>query len=76
MPFVVIVIVLLNNFLLFINMSDKQKIINDIYFDRSGFGSRKTTLEDSRRKDASITMDDVNKFFRLNVEIKKETTRH
>ena len=57
---------------MFINMSDKQKIINDIYFDRSGFGSKKITLEDSRKKDASITMDDVNKFFRENVEIKKK----
>ena len=53
-------------------MSDKQKIINDIYFDRSGFGSRKTTLDDARKKDASITMDDVNEFFRKNVEIKRK----
>ena len=53
-------------------MSDKQKIIHDIYFDRSGFGSKKTTLEDSRKKDKSITADDVNEFFRKNVEIKKK----
>ena len=57
---------------MFINMSNKQKIINDIYFDRSGYGSKKTTLEDSRKKDASITMDDVNEFFRKNVEIKRK----
>ena len=31
-------------------MADKQKIINDIYFDKSGFGSRKTTLGDSKKK--------------------------
>ena len=43
-------------------MSDKQKIINDIYFDRSGYGSKATTLKDARQKDASITMDDVNEF--------------
>ena len=30
--------------------SDQQKIINDVYFDRSGFGSLNTTLEDSRKK--------------------------
>ena len=30
--------------LMFINMSDKQKVINDIYFDRSGFGSKKLHL--------------------------------
>ena len=35
-------------------MSDKQKIINDIYFDRSGFGSRGTTLKDAKEKDSSI----------------------
>ena len=49
-------------------MSDKQKIINDIYFDRSGYGSKATTLKDARQKDKSITMDDVNEFFRKNVE--------
>ena len=53
-------------------MSDKQKIINDIYFDRSGYGSKATTLKDARQKDKSITMDDVNDFFRKNVEIKRK----
>ena len=53
-------------------MSNKQKIINDIYFDRSGFGSKKKTLEDARQKDKSITADDVNKFFRENVEEKRK----
>ena len=53
-------------------MSDsKQKIINDIYFDRAGFGSRATTLKDARAKDKTITMDDVNEFFRKNVEEKR-----
>ena len=53
-------------------MSDKQKIINDIYFDRSGYGSKATTLKDARQKDKSITMDDVNEFCRKNVEIKRK----
>ena len=53
-------------------MSNKQKIINDIYFDRSGFGSKATTLKDARQKDKSITADDVNKFFRENVEEKRK----
>ena len=53
-------------------MSDKQKIINDIYFDRSGYGSKATTLKDAREKDKTITMDDVNEFFRKNVEIKRK----
>ena len=41
-----------------------------IYFDKAGFGSLKTTLEDSKKKDSSITMDDVRQLFRKNVEIK------
>ena len=53
-------------------MSDKQKIINDIYFDRSGYGSKATTLKDARQKDKTINMDDVNEFFRKNVEIKRK----
>ena len=52
--------------------SDKQKIISDIYFDRSGFGSRATTLKDSKEKDASITKDDVEEFFKKNVEEKRK----
>ena len=44
-------------------MSEKQKIINDVYFDRAGFGSRQRTLTEARQKDKTITMDDVNEFF-------------
>ena len=44
--------------------SDKQKIINDRYFDRSGFGSRATTQKDAREKDTSITKEDVEEFFK------------
>ena len=53
-------------------MSSKQDIINDIYFDKSGFGSKKATLDDARKKDKSITMDDVNEFFKKNVEQKRK----
>ena len=31
-------------------MSNKQTIISDIYFDRSGYGSKATTLKDAREK--------------------------
>ena len=48
--------------------TNKQKIIYDIYYDRSGFGSRATTLKDAREKDKSITKEDVEEFFRKNVE--------
>ena len=41
---------------------NKQKIISDIYFDRSGYGSKATTLKDAREKDKSITMKDVEVF--------------
>ena len=43
--------------------SDKQKIINDIYYDRSGFGSRATTLQDAKKKDTTITKEGVEEFF-------------
>ena len=47
--------------------SDKQKIINNIYiyiyYDRSGFGSRATTLQDAKKKDTTITKEDVEEFF-------------
>ena len=52
--------------------SSKQKIINDIYFDRAGFGSKKTTLEDAKKKDPTIKMTDVEEFFKKNVEVKKK----
>ena len=50
--------------------SDKQKIINDIYFDRAGFGSRQTTLKDAKAKDKTITMKDVEEFLKKHVEVK------
>ena len=51
---------------------NKQKIIAEIYFDRSGFGSKNTTLKDAKAKDKNITKEDVDEFFRKNVEIKKK----
>lgn len=30
-------------------MADKQKIISDIYNDKSGFSSKKVTLEDAKK---------------------------
>ena len=50
----------------------KQKTIAEVYYDRSGFGSLKTTLDDSRKKDPSVRMEDVKEFFRKNVEVKKK----
>ena len=53
-------------------MSEKQDIISKIYFDKGGFGSKKVTLEDARKKDKSINAQDVEEFFKKNVEEKKQ----
>ena len=50
----------------------KNSIINDVYYDRAGFGSKKQTLKDAREKDKTITMADIDNFFRENVEQKKQ----
>ena len=52
-------------------MSEKQKIINDVYFDKAGFGSKQRTLDEARKKDKGITMSDINDFFKKNVEQKR-----
>lgn len=52
-------------------MSDKNKIISDTYYDRSGFGSIKTTFDDARKVDKTITLNDVRNFFQQNVSNKK-----
>ena len=53
-------------------MSEKQKIIDAVYYDRSGFGSRANTLKDAKAKDKTITMADVEDFFKRNVEEKRK----
>jgi hypothetical protein len=53
-------------------MSNKDDIISKIYFDKSGYGSIKTTFEDAKKKDKSITIEDVKKFFEKNVEKKTQ----
>ena len=58
----------------FINMADvnKDDIIKNIYFDRSGFGSVQTTYQDARKKEAKITLNDVKEWFKKNVEVKRK----
>ena len=53
-------------------MSEKDKIISEVYYDRAGFGSVAATYKDSKKKDASITMQDVKEWFQENVERKKQ----
>ena len=55
---------------------NKQKVISDIYFDRSGYGSKATTLKDAREKDKTIKMSDVETFFKNNVEMKAKPRGH
>jgi hypothetical protein len=42
----------------------KQEIIGNIYFDKSGFGSKNTTLKDAKEKDKSITMKMLKNFLK------------
>ena len=59
-----IYLVILNHYsLLLIYMSEKQKIITDVYFDKAGFGSKSRTLAEAREKDKTRTMGAVNEFF-------------
>ena len=50
----------------------RKKTINDVYFDKAGFGSKSRTLAEAREKDKTITMGDINEFFRKKVEQKRK----
>ena len=52
-------------------MSDKNKVISDIYFDRSGFGSIANTFKDAKAEDKSITMADVKAWYDKNIDRKR-----
>ena len=43
-------------------MTDKQDIIKQVYFDPAGFDGIKRTFEDARKKDTTITLNDVKQF--------------
>ena len=51
---------------------DKNNIINNIYRDKSGYGSVQKTYEEAREKDNSITLKNVRDWFTQNVERKKQ----
>ena len=51
---------------------DKNDIISKIYFDRSGFSSKKVTLQDAKKVNKNINMNDVDEFFKKNVAEKKQ----
>ena len=54
------------------NSSKKDDIINNIFYDRSGFGSIATAYKDVKQKDSSTTLNDVKEWFKRNVEQKKQ----
>ena len=50
---------------------NKNEIIEKVYRDPSGFGSNAATLEDARRYDKTITLQDIKEWKSKNVERKK-----
>ena len=55
-------------------MSEKDEVIKSIYNDRSGFGSVLKTYNDAKKKDNTITLDNVKTWFYRNVENKRKPT--
>jgi hypothetical protein len=51
---------------------EKDKVINDIYFNEAGYGSVKTTYADARLKNNKITLKYVQEWFSTNVGNKKQ----
>lgn len=56
-------------------MNSKQDTVAKIYFDRSGFGSKQTTLRDAREKHKTITMKDVAEIFLKECKAKEAVKR-
>ena len=51
-------------------MSDKDEVIKNIYYDRSGYQSIQKTYEEAKKKDNTITIENVRSWFNKNVEVK------
>ena len=51
---------------------DKDKIIHDVYYTPSGYSSMRQTLDDARKKEKSIKMEDVKKWFNQHVVPSRE----
>ena len=50
----------------------KAEVISSVYYDQNGYGSKKTTLDDGRQKDKTVTMDDINALFQKNIAQTKQ----
>ena len=46
---------------------DKNKIINDIYYDPAGFSGIQKTYLDAKEKNDKITLTDVKEWFNKNI---------
>lgn len=46
-------------------------VISKVYYDKSGYGSVKTTWQDAKQKDKTVTIKDVREWFANNIEQKK-----
>jgi hypothetical protein len=53
-------------------MSDKDEVIKNIYYDRSGYQSIQKTYEEAKKKDNTITIENVRSWFNKNVEVKSK----
>ena len=51
-------------------MSDKETIIGQSYYDPSGYGSAQKHLADARKADPTLTMSDIQKWRKKNLEQK------
>ena len=49
-----------------------DKVIDKIYHDPAGHGSMRTTYEDAKKKDQSITYGDIQAWFKKNIERKTQ----
>ena len=54
---------------------EKSEIIKQVYNDEGGFGSMKKTLQDAKKKDKSIRIEDVQAWFNKNMSQKTKLTR-
>ena len=48
-----------------------SEIISKVYYDESGYGSKKAALDDARQKDKSIMMADINEVLQKSVKHRK-----
>ena len=53
-------------------MSEKDEVIKNIYYDRAGYQSFQKTYEEAKKKDNTITIENVRSWFNENVEVKSK----